>query len=56
MQELRYAWGETPEPDDVRTRLEETGAERSLADEEMGSAVARSALTRDAVIAVVVIR
>jgi aspartate aminotransferase-like enzyme len=25
--ELRYAWGETPQPDDVRTRLEETGAE-----------------------------
>jgi len=26
VQELRYAWGETPRPDDVRTRLEETGA------------------------------
>jgi aspartate aminotransferase-like enzyme len=25
--ELRYAWGETPQPDDLRTRLEETGAE-----------------------------
>ncbi len=25
--ELRYAWGETPRADDVRTRLEETGAE-----------------------------
>src|ERR671919_2423716 len=27
VQELRYAWGETPQPEDVRTRLEETGAE-----------------------------
>ncbi|HET7745237.1 MAG TPA: alanine--glyoxylate aminotransferase family protein [Gaiellaceae bacterium] len=27
VQELRYAWGETPQSDDVRTRLEETGAE-----------------------------
>ena len=27
VQELRYAWGETPQPDDVRARLEETGAE-----------------------------
>ena len=26
VQELRYAWGETPEPDDVRARLDETGA------------------------------
>ena len=25
--ELRYSWGETPQPDDLRTRLEETGAE-----------------------------
>ena len=25
--ELRYAWGETPRPDDVRARLEDTGAE-----------------------------
>ena len=25
--ELRYAWGETPQPDDLRTRLEETGAD-----------------------------
>ena len=25
--ELRYAWGETPRADDVRSRLEETGAE-----------------------------
>lgn len=25
--DLRYAWGETPRPDDVRTRVEETGAE-----------------------------
>ncbi len=25
--ELRYAWGETPRPEDVRARLEETGAE-----------------------------
>jgi aspartate aminotransferase-like enzyme len=24
--ELRYAWGETPRADDVRSRLEETGA------------------------------
>jgi aspartate aminotransferase-like enzyme len=24
--ELRYAWGETPRPDDLRARLEETGA------------------------------
>jgi serine---pyruvate transaminase len=27
VQELRYAWGETPRPDDVRSRLEETGAD-----------------------------
>jgi aspartate aminotransferase-like enzyme len=27
VQELRYAWGDTPQPDDVRARLEETGAE-----------------------------
>src|SRR5262245_38789958 len=27
VQELRYDWGETPEPDDVRARLEETGAD-----------------------------
>jgi len=26
VQELRYAWGETPQPDDVRSRLAETGA------------------------------
>jgi aspartate aminotransferase-like enzyme len=25
--DLRYAWGETPQPDDVRARVEETGAE-----------------------------
>lgn len=25
--ELRYAWGETPQPDDLRVRLDETGAE-----------------------------
>ncbi len=25
--ELRYAWGETPQPDDLRSRLDETGAE-----------------------------
>jgi serine---pyruvate transaminase len=25
--ELRYAWGETPQPDDLRARLEETGPE-----------------------------
>ena len=25
--ELRYSWGETPQPDDLRARLEETGAE-----------------------------
>jgi len=25
--DLRYAWGETPSPDDVRSRLEESGAE-----------------------------
>src|SRR5687768_7880466 len=25
--ERRYAWGETPHPDDLRTRLEEAGAE-----------------------------
>jgi serine---pyruvate transaminase len=25
--ELRYSWGETPQPDDLRTRLHETGAE-----------------------------
>lgn len=24
--ELRYAWGETPQPDDLRSRLDETGA------------------------------
>ncbi len=27
VQELRYGWGETPQPDDVRARLEETGAD-----------------------------
>ncbi len=27
VQDLRYAWGETPTPDDVRSRVEETGAE-----------------------------
>ncbi len=27
VQELRYAWGETPQPDDLRGRLEETGAD-----------------------------
>nr|MDQ4030401.1 alanine--glyoxylate aminotransferase family protein [Actinomycetota bacterium] len=27
VQELRYAWGETPHPDDLRGRLEETGAD-----------------------------
>jgi serine---pyruvate transaminase len=27
VQELRYAWGETPRPEDVRARLAETGAE-----------------------------
>jgi aspartate aminotransferase-like enzyme len=27
VQELRYAWGETPQPDDVRARLGETGAD-----------------------------
>ena len=27
VQELRYEWGETPQPDDVRARLEETGAD-----------------------------
>jgi aspartate aminotransferase-like enzyme len=27
VQELRYSWGETPQPDDVRARLEETGAD-----------------------------
>jgi aspartate aminotransferase-like enzyme len=27
VQELRYAWGETPRPEDVRARVEETGAE-----------------------------
>ena len=27
VQDLRYAWGETPRPDDVRARVEETGAE-----------------------------
>jgi aspartate aminotransferase-like enzyme len=26
VQDLRYSWGETPQPDDVRARLEETGA------------------------------
>jgi aspartate aminotransferase-like enzyme len=25
--ELRYSWGETPQPDDLRSRLDETGAE-----------------------------
>src|SRR5665809_54355 len=25
--ELRYSWGETPRPDDVKRRVEETGAE-----------------------------
>jgi serine---pyruvate transaminase len=27
VQELRYDWGETPRPEDVRSRVEETGAE-----------------------------
>src|SRR5215831_2870922 len=27
VQELRYTWGETPQPDDLRARLEETGAD-----------------------------
>ena len=27
VQDLRYTWGETPQADDVRSRLEETGAE-----------------------------
>ena len=27
VQELKYGWGETPRPDDVRARIEETGAE-----------------------------
>jgi aspartate aminotransferase-like enzyme len=27
LHELRYSWGETPQPDDVRSRLDETGAE-----------------------------
>jgi serine---pyruvate transaminase len=27
VQELRYAWGETPRPDDVRARIDETGAQ-----------------------------
>jgi serine---pyruvate transaminase len=27
VQELRYSWGETPRPEDVRVRVEETGAE-----------------------------
>jgi aspartate aminotransferase-like enzyme len=27
VQELRYSWGETPRPEDVRDRVEETGAE-----------------------------
>jgi serine---pyruvate transaminase len=27
VQDLRYAWGETPRPEDVRARVEETGAE-----------------------------
>jgi aspartate aminotransferase-like enzyme len=27
VQELRYAWGETPQPEDVRARVEETGAQ-----------------------------
>ena len=27
VQDLRYSWGETPRPEDVRARLEETGAE-----------------------------
>lgn len=30
VQELRYAWGETPQADDVRARLDETGAEAVL--------------------------
>ena len=28
--ELRYAWGETPRPEDLRTRVEETGAELAV--------------------------
>jgi aspartate aminotransferase-like enzyme len=27
LHELRYSWGETPQPDDLRSRLDETGAE-----------------------------
>ena len=27
VRELRYAWGETPQPDDLRARLDETGAD-----------------------------
>jgi serine---pyruvate transaminase len=27
LHELRYSWGETPQPNDVRSRLDETGAE-----------------------------
>jgi aspartate aminotransferase-like enzyme len=27
VQELRYAWGETPQPEDLRARIDETGAE-----------------------------
>jgi serine---pyruvate transaminase len=27
VQELRYAWGETPQPEDMRTRLHKTGAD-----------------------------
>jgi serine---pyruvate transaminase len=30
VEELRYAWGETPQPDDLRARLDETGAEISF--------------------------
>ena len=28
--ELRYSWGETPQPDDLRSRLDETGAEVAI--------------------------
>ena len=28
--ELRYAWGETPQPDDLRSRLDESGAEVAI--------------------------
>jgi serine---pyruvate transaminase len=31
VQDLRYSWGETPRPDDVRARVEETGADVVLA-------------------------